>query len=474
VLLALALILVSYGAFRRDLWTDEAFSASYAAHPSIGAVLEDVRKNEETPPVYFVVIWAWARLAGQGELALRGLSLLFGLLAVAAFAEIARRRLAPAEALLAGLVFAAAPLLARYFVEVRGYTLMLLLTLACIAAFERLYRDPARPIAFAAYTLAAAGLFLTSYFGSALIVAHNLIWLALLLRRPAQWQRLLLWWCAAQIGIALIALPWLPSLLYQLKVAPAVSPFQNAQPQHYLWLLLMPLMATPPGTLWALLWLLPTAICWGLVGLALARSEGVERGLVLRTFVVPALTLLALIVWMQAIGPRYLMTLVPGLVLGAAAGWGALRARAPQLAPLVAGLLLGGIVVYRLAGAVLPGGGKPWTALTPTVARQANIAGDAVLFHPPMEERTFSYYYEGPALALLGARDYDDFYYAEGHDLFAAWTRDDALAATRGYRRIWLFYNPALGTQRLDLPYPAVGRWRSEQLELTLYEVPVK
>jgi mannosyltransferase len=471
-LLALLLMLAWYPAFGRDLWTDEAFSASYTQHPTVGAVLQDVRKNEETPPIYFLVIWAWARLAGSGALALRVLSLLLGVLSAGVFAELARRWLAPREALFASALFASAPVLARYLAEVRGYTLLLLLTLLCIAAFEHAYRNPMRPAALAAYAVSAAALFLTSYFGLALIAAHNLIWLLLAIRQRARWQQLLLPWCVAQIGVALIVLPWLPSLLYQMRVAPAVSPFQNAQPQHFFWLLLMPVMYTPPSTAWSALWLVLAVAGWGLIVMGLLRANAERRGLLLRTFSLPGLVLLGLIIWMGAIGPRYLLTVLPGIALATGAGLGALQARRPRLAQLAGVAGVAGVIVYRLAVPPIAATGTPWSELAPEVARQADASGDVVLFHPPMEQRTFDYYYSGPPLREAGAYHYDDFYYTQGHSLQSAWTLEDALRETQGSRRIWMFYNPALGTARLDLPYPTAGSWRSGQVELTLYQVP--
>jgi hypothetical protein len=470
-LLTLALILASYPVFGRDLWTDEAFSASYAQHPTMTAVLEDVRKNEETPPVYFLAVWAWARLAGTSELALRALSLLFGVLSATVFAVLARRWLAPAGALLASVMFAAAPVLARYLAEVRGYTLLLLLTLVCIAAFERAYRWPERLAALAAYALAGAALFLTSYFGAALIAAHTLIWLVRVCRQRSGWRQTLIPWAAAQIGLALIVLPWLPALFYQMRVAPAVSPFQNAQPQHFFWLLLMPVMHTPPNTAWSLLWLTLSLACWCLIAIALRRANP-GRALVARTLVVPGVVLFGLIVWMGAIGPRYLMTLLPGMALGVGVGLGALGQRGRRLALAAGWACAACMIMYRLGVAPVPATGTPWTDLAPEVARQADPRGDIVLFHPPMEQRTFAYYYDGPPLRLAGAYHYDDFYYTQGHVLQSAWTQEDALRETRGARRVWLFYNPALGSPRLNLPFPVAGTWRSGQVELTLYDVP--
>lgn len=467
----LALTAIAYPVLQRDLWTDEAFSASYTQHSSVGALLDDVRKNEETPPGYFLALWLWSRLAGQGELALRAFSLLCGLVAAGLFAELARRWLAPAAAAVAAAVFALSPVLARYLVEVRGYTLLLLLALLCIVAFERLYREPTRTAALAAYTLAAAALFLTTYFGAALILAHNLIWLAMLLRRPDGWPRRLIGWCAAQIGIALLIAPWLPSLLYQIKVAPAVSPFEGAQPIHYLLLLLMMPMHTAPGTAWSGLWLLLALAGWALLAIGAWRAEGAERGLLLRTLGVPALTLLGLILWMQAVGPRYLMTLLPGVALAIGLGGAALWRRAPRLAAPALYAGLAALLVYRLSGASAPAADRPWSALVPQLAAQVDPASDVVLLHPPYEQRTFAYYYRGPALQLAGANDYDDFYYAQGHVLRTAWSLADAVQAARGGRRIWVFYNPLLGAPRLDLPYRQAGHWSAGALELALYEV---
>jgi 4-amino-4-deoxy-L-arabinose transferase-like glycosyltransferase len=472
VMLMVALSLMSYRLFQRDLWTDEAFSASYTYHSSIGALLQDVRKNEETPPVYFIVLWLWFKVVGNGEVALRALSLLWGMGAVAVFAILARRWLAPAEASIAGFVFAVAPVFARYLIEVRGYTMLLFLTVVCIAAFERLYREPENLGALVIYVLLTVGLFLTTYFAAALIVAHNLLWLAMLLRRPVLWRRRLVLWCAGQLGMALIVLPWLPALLYQMQVAPAVSPFQNAQPQHYFWLLLMLLMHVPPTTGWLLLWLLIAVVCWGLIVLGLRASLKYDGGLIVRTFGIPALALFALVLWMHAIGPRYLLTLLPGAVLGLATGWGLLRRWAPHMTVWIGALLVVGMTAYRVSGAGMPTTGNPWSTLIPSVEQQADPAHDLVLLHPPYEQRTFAYYYRGTPLTLLGANDYDDFYATQGHSLSLAWTRDEAAAAVHGHQRVWLFYNSALGAPRLDLPYPMLGRWQADGMELTLYQVP--
>src|SRR5215217_2270872 len=72
----LMLLFAPWVSFQRDLWTDEAYTASYTAHPTISMVLDDVRKNEETPPISFLLTWVWARAFGQSVVVLRLFSLL--------------------------------------------------------------------------------------------------------------------------------------------------------------------------------------------------------------------------------------------------------------------------------------------------------------------------------------------------------------------------------------------------------------
>jgi hypothetical protein len=131
--------------------------------------------------------------------------------------------------------------------------------------------------------------------------------------------------------------------------------------------------------------------------------------------------------------------------------------------------------VYRAAGTIDPNPIKPWSELASEVERQADPARDAVLFHPPWDQRIFEYYYHGPPLPMLGAHHYDDFYDQDkSHDIRTTWTSEQALAATHGYRRIWIFYDQMFHTvPPLKLPYVEVGHWQSDRLELFLYEVPV-
>src|SRR5437588_7963348 len=62
----------------QSFWTDEALTV-YETQLPLGAMLHTVAHIETTPPLYFVVVWFWAKLFGSGEVALRSVSMLAGI-----------------------------------------------------------------------------------------------------------------------------------------------------------------------------------------------------------------------------------------------------------------------------------------------------------------------------------------------------------------------------------------------------------
>jgi 4-amino-4-deoxy-L-arabinose transferase-like glycosyltransferase len=118
------------GLGQEELWYDEAFSYHMASlpHPLV-YILHDYN-----PPLYYLLLRAWAAVAGFGEFALRSLSALFGTAFVAvvlwAGARLCNRRVA----VWAGLFAAVAPLHVYYSQEMRGYALLTVELLVCLTA----------------------------------------------------------------------------------------------------------------------------------------------------------------------------------------------------------------------------------------------------------------------------------------------------------------------------------------------------
>ncbi len=473
----LLLLLVPYGLFTRDVWTDEAFTASYTAHPTLGMVLDDVRKNEETPPLYFIFMWVWARIAGRSEVALRIPSLMFAVVSVAFLTYAMQRWRSSAEALFGGILLATSPLLHFYIPEVRVYTLMVLLSIASTFVFEYVWRHPDYAWAYVGYALTTGVLFLSSYFGIVLIAAHNVLWGIRLVQRSPGWSRHFTSWIASQIIIGIMILPWLPSLLYQIHVASSVTYNPPISSDIIFLMLLVFLVGIPYSSLpLILLWIGLMGLFGGLMVYSLLRSTEHDHGMVLRIFGMPMVMCVILLMVLQVSTPRYLMIVMPGTAFGIAAGWHALSQRFPPIGRVLLIALISGMLFCRVTNLMFQH--KPvhaWPILANYVKQHADPSQDIIVCHPPWVQRTLEYYYDQPDMLILGAHHYDDFYFVEGHDFRTSWTADEVTQHIHHRRYIWLFQRPSLYSMPpLHLPYRQVGAWSYGDVELLQYEGEVK
>ncbi len=230
ILLAITLLAFALRAYRLDgqsLWYDEGVTALVSQFdlPSLTRWTAD----DIQPPLYYVLVAGWGRLAGWSEWSLRFPSLFFGTLTVPLMAALAtrltRRRVA---GLLAGLLTALHPLLLYYSQEARMYALLLALgVLAGILALggDRT-RGSGRPHSWRpwlAYTLVATAAVYTHYFAFFLLLALvGAAFLDALLGRgqplATRLRARLLPLLAADLAVLLLYLPWLRVLVTQLQV----------------------------------------------------------------------------------------------------------------------------------------------------------------------------------------------------------------------------------------------------------------
>ncbi len=215
----LALGLRLFGLDAQSLWYDEGFSV-YLARMNSGEILARTAADIQ-PPLYYLLLHGWIQLFGDGERALRGLSLLFGVLAVPLMYAVAwslfRSRLA---GLLAALLVAASPLHIWYGQEARMYTLLTflcllssyLLLLAIQSANQAQKRWQTLAL-WAAFTLTNIAAVYTHYFAF-FVLSFQALYLFLVWweqgLRPA---RLIRAGLASFVVTGLAFLPWLPHLL---------------------------------------------------------------------------------------------------------------------------------------------------------------------------------------------------------------------------------------------------------------------
>jgi len=114
--------------FNVSLWGDEAFSALAAQKPffqMIGIVAKDT-----SPPLFYIINWAWFRIFGSSEIAIRSLSFLF-YLATAIFIYLIGKELFSKQAgIIAALLSFFNPFLFPYAFEGRMYYCLLFFTVA--------------------------------------------------------------------------------------------------------------------------------------------------------------------------------------------------------------------------------------------------------------------------------------------------------------------------------------------------------
>jgi mannosyltransferase len=158
----------------QSYWSDEALTA-YEARISFGAMLGVVVHVETTPPLYFVLIWAWGHLFGTGEVALRSVSALAGI-AVVPIAYLCGKELASRRAgVLAAAFVTVNPLLIWYSQEARAYMVLVAFSGASFLWFARARRDPsARNLAWWAVW---SSLVLMTHFFAGFLVAIEALWL---------------------------------------------------------------------------------------------------------------------------------------------------------------------------------------------------------------------------------------------------------------------------------------------------------
>ena len=221
-IIVLTLIAVVIGVVTRfvtasSLWLDEALSVNIASLP-----LSEIPKALERdghPPLFYVLLHFWTDLFGTGDVAVRAMSGLFGLLALPLIWVIGRRRGGPLLAWLALAVFAIEPFAVRYSDEARMYSLVMLLVLCGYVLLDDvLRRDRATWWRYLLLAVDAAALLYTHYWSMWLLTAVGivLVWTAWRSDDRDRRRVVIITLVALAIG-AVLFVPWLPTMLSQSK-----------------------------------------------------------------------------------------------------------------------------------------------------------------------------------------------------------------------------------------------------------------
>ena len=292
-------------------WIDEGLSVGIADRP-LGDIPLALREDG-SPPLYYMLLHFWLDVGGRSEAGVRGLSLLFALLAIpAAFWSGRAIWGSPKAAWFAAILMAFNPFLAQYAQEARMYSLVALLAIPATTCFLKAYAldtDNRRPwIAGFAVSVAVA------------LYTHN--WpIFFTVSAAVAWA--LLWWMADKPrrkqllrdgllgfgGLAILYLPWVPTTLYQ--AAHTGAPWADAPAFSSL--------LGVPGVLLGNMPQIVLLICAGAGLLALAQRPLSQHGRAAAVLVILAV-LTPTIAWMlsqasPAWANRYLAVALPPFLL---------------------------------------------------------------------------------------------------------------------------------------------------------------
>lgn len=322
----LAVALVAFRIGRHGFWFDEGSTIGTVDRP-LGDALWRIANWELNQSTYHLLLLGWQRLVG-GEAALRSLSAVFAVVAVPLVWVLGRRLVGARAGAVAAVLLALHPFAVQWGQQLRGYSLLLLLTIASTLLFVRAVESPTwgRSIAYGVVTAVAV---YTQFFAVLIATAH----LASLPIRGAVPRRLLLG-AGASAGLLLL---------------PALEFFVNRQGDPLDWVAvpgreqLLGTAEALAGGAGAQLIVYGAVTAIGVVVLlqrVLDRTDhdaAWRAALPVLLLVVPPLATLAVSLTLKPlVEARFLIIVLPGLVLVAASALDRVR---PSLAALGFGAL---------------------------------------------------------------------------------------------------------------------------------------
>lgn len=210
--LAAGLFLRLYDLAGESLWFDEGCSIRVAKMSLIEIVFELIQ--DVHPPLYFFILHYWVGLLGDSEFSARFLSVVFGFSSIIMLYRLGSLLFNKHIGLLSALLLSLSEFHIRYSQEVRGYSLMVFLSLLSMYFFVRL-REVREKKTVWGYVLSSSALVYTHNYGLFIIVAQNIYALILYVLKAYMPIRTVAGWWRIQIILAMLYLPWLFILVHQ-------------------------------------------------------------------------------------------------------------------------------------------------------------------------------------------------------------------------------------------------------------------
>jgi mannosyltransferase len=183
----------------QSIWLDES-ATIILVHRGFSGMLSHLSSSESTPPLYYVLVWAWTKVFGAGPIGFRSFSALAGTLTIPVLYA-AGRELSTRVGLWAAALATVNPAMFYYSQEARAYALVILFSGLAFVLWQRALQVPDRR-RLALWAGASVLALLTHYFAAFLFLPE-----AVILARRVGWRRV---WApigaVALVGVALLPL----------------------------------------------------------------------------------------------------------------------------------------------------------------------------------------------------------------------------------------------------------------------------
>jgi mannosyltransferase len=180
----------------QSIWLDES-ATIILVHRGFSGMLSHLSSSESTPPLYYILVWAWTKVFGAGPIGFRSFSALAGTLTIPVMYA-AGREISVRVGLWAAALALVNPAMYYYSQEARAYVLLILFCAASFVLWQRALKSPdgRRLALWSGMSILAL---LTHYFAAFLFIPE-----AVLLARRVGWRRV--WAPTGAVALAGIAL----------------------------------------------------------------------------------------------------------------------------------------------------------------------------------------------------------------------------------------------------------------------------
>ena len=189
---------------RDDFWTDEMATIQFAS--SVATTIQDTH-----PPLYYLLVHLWLRIAPVDEVSLRLPSVILGIAAIALIYRFTAELFDAPTGLLSAMLLALSTMQLHYSQEARMYALLTFSVVLSSWALLRFMRCPTAPHALL-YLISGILLVYSHIFGLIVLCTQNVAFLYVMLASRKLTGRLLIVWSCLQAGIGCSILPWLAYL----------------------------------------------------------------------------------------------------------------------------------------------------------------------------------------------------------------------------------------------------------------------